>query len=489
MTLSDRIARGVKANLASRLVYVVANGGLMLLLTRYLFDPGSYGLLYFALSVLGVAQLVAGMGIPRAGAKYVTEYLETAPEQVPHVLRKTLLYNGVAIAVVGGGLALVRNPVSEFLNEPSLAPLLLLGVGYVAFSALTVVLRVAFQAFNETEWSAVNQAIESLGRFVFVVAFVALGFEVAGALLGYILGFALATVAGFWTLYHRFYAPLETAERPDPGLSEEILRYSVPLTATRAASVIDDKVDSMMIGALMNPTAVGYYTLAKQISQFTIIPARALGFTISPTLGEQKALDEQDRAARIYERSLENILLLYLPAGTGLIIVADPTVRFIFGPEYSGAVPVLQVFGLYIVVHAVYKITGGGLDYLGLAGIRARAEGIIALSNAGLNLAFIPIFGVVGAAFATLLTTFTYTAVNMYFLHRELGLRIGHLARRIGVIGGISAGMGALVVALLPYVESVITLVGVVLFGGSVWAVLSVVSGLLDVNQVKSFLT
>jgi len=90
-------------------------------------------------------------------------------------------------------------------------------------------------------------------------------------------------------LYYGFYVRYDAADEYEDGLSRRLLEYSVPLTATQSANVIDKQIDIVLVGAFINPAAVAFYTLAKQITEFVLAPAASLGFTISPNFGEQKA--------------------------------------------------------------------------------------------------------------------------------------------------------------------------------------------------------
>lgn len=486
MSLADRLARGVKATFLARSVQLLANAVLLLLLARYLLDPSRYGLLYFALSVLGIASFLARLGLPKATARYVTEYHQTDPGQVPILLRRTLLSLVALVALVGVVLAAGSSPIARLLGEPALAPFLVVGAAYVAGRALTGFLRTVFQGFNRVDLSAALSAIDGVTRAVFAVGFVLAGLGALGALLGYVVGYALAALVGFGALYWLFFRRIEAADRPEEGLTRRVARYSVPTTATEASVILDSKVDTVLVGALLSTTAVGYYTLAAQVAELCIAPAQSLGFTISPALGEQKADDSVDRAARIYETSLEHVLALYVPAGVGIVLVADPVIRTIFGEGYAGAIPALQVFGVFAIVRAVHKVTGGGLDYLGLARIRAIARGGAAVANVGLNLALIPVYGVVGAAVATVVTYSAYTAVNVYYIDRELDLRTGHILRTTVRICGIAGVMALAVALVLPYVSGLPSLLGTVALGGVVAMALSVAAGVLDVGRVRA---
>ncbi len=488
MTLAERVSRGLKATFLAKLSFTVSNAVLILVLTRYLLDPETYGLLYYSLSVLGIFGIVSGLGLPKSTARYVAEYGERDPGQIRFVLRRSALYVGCLAVLVGLAVTGGSDVVARLLDEPRLAPFLLFGVGFLVLRTYYNYLVSVFQGFNRVTWSAVLEGVSGVARLGFAVGFVLLGFGAVGVVMGYVAGFASAVAIGAVVLYVRFYRRHPEDGSPEQGLARRIFEYSLPLTATQAAGVVDKKIDTVLVGVLLNPVAVSYYVVGKQVTDFVAIPATALGFTISPTYGEHKASGETDRAARIYEESLEYVLLLYLPAAVGLVVVAAPTIREVFGPGYLGATPVLQIFSAFIVVNAINKVTSDGLDYLGLARDRAKAKIAMAFANFVLNLLLIPLIGVAGAAIATVITYSAYTLSNVYAIHGELSLRFGWIARVVATNLAISGGMALAVTELLHYASTFAALLAVVAVGAAIWAALAVASGLLDVRRVVELL-
>lgn len=485
MSLTRRIAADFRIILAARVFRMLTQGVLVLLLTRVFLTPSEYGLLFFAISILGVAVIFANLGLGKSAGRYVTSYRESEPGQVPHILRTALTYNIYTIALIGTALLVFSEHIAAYLSEPALAPLLLLGIAYVAGESLMTFTSTAFQGFNSLRWSAAVSIVSNITQILLVVAFLVVGFGTIGALAGYAASYAIAGGLGLIVVY-RLTDQFSTADTPEPGLRRRILEYSIPLTATRCANVLDRRIDVVIVGALMNPVAVGYYVLGKQISSFLMSPATALGFTVAPTYGEQKANGNDKEAGRMYETTLTYTLLLYLPAAVGIVIVAEPTVRYVFGADYLGAVPVIQLLSAFVVLQAVTNISNDALDYLGRARERALVKGGTSAVNLGLNLALIPIFGVVGAAAATVVTYSAYTLINVYLVYAEFPLRIDRLSRTIATITGISLVMAIVVSAVQPHVTSVLWLGGVVVLGGIVWGVLAIGSGLLDVDQIRS---
>ncbi|MFW6320325.1 MAG: flippase [Halohasta sp.] len=489
MSFSDRIARGVKASFAARIIKIGTNALLLVVLTRYLLTTDQYGLLYTVISIVGIASMFATLGLPSSAARYVAEYTETDPSQVPRIIAVSAAF------VVGFGLltavALVvfDDLIAARVGERAIAPLLSVAAVYVIFESLHKYLTGIFQGLNEIPLSAAINATAQIGRLLFVVGLVVAGYEVWGALAGYLLGFVLSSAIGGWLLYTRFYRRLSTDGEMEDGLVRRILEYSVPLTATRGATVIDKKVDTVLVTALGGLTPAAYYSVAKQVADACVSPASSLGYTISPAFGEEKAGDRLERAARLYEYSLEHVLIFYIPATVGLIIVAEPMLRHVFGAEYLGATTVIQVFSLFILANAINKITTDSLDYLGRARIRAIFKGGMAVGNVSLNLLLIPIYGAAGAAMASVITFGAYTALCVYIISTELPLDFERITRPVARVVVISAVMGAGVSLLIPYVSGVVSLAAVVIAGGAIWLTLSAAWGVIDIEQLWSYVT
>ena len=514
--LARRISRGVKATFAASVVDMLANAALIVLLTRVLLTPEEYGTLNFVLAALSVVAILASLGPPKSAGRYVTEFAETRPGLVPTVVRRSFAFIAVLSIVVGLGLVVLGRPVAGLIGQEQLIPFLAIGAVYIVGVAMTQYTRELLRAFNRIEWSGVVRVVMGVGRVTFVVAFVALGFGVSGALAGYVAGYLVAALVGGWLLYARLYRRYDSGEAlrgsedgstdvtdstdatdatdvddPDEdtaGISRRIIEYSVPLTATRGANVLDKRIDMVLVGMFLGPAAVGYYTIAKQVSEFGSIPAQSLGYTISPTVGEQSAKDDRGRARRVYETSLRYVLLLYLPGMVGLVLVADPVVTHIFGTEYGGAAPVVQVMAGFMLVNAVNKVTSDGLDFLGRARERAIVKTAAAVANFLLNLLLIPWIGVIGAAIATVVTYTIYTVANVYIIHTELTLDVEAIGRLLVGVGVITAVMAVVVRALIPMVSGLVSLLLVVGVGVAVWAALATVGGLLDVRRIRAVL-
>ncbi len=484
----EHIVRGFTATLTARAIYMLSSALLMVLLARVFLDPDGYGLLYWTIGILAVVQLAADLGLGKSAARYIAEYGEADPGQIPHVLRRVIGYKLVIVTVVTAGLLVGARPLASLLGEPAAAPFLAAGVLFVAAKSFSVFTEIVFQGSNRLVYSATVRAIGGASRLVFAVAFVVLGFGALGAFLGYVVGYVIAAVFGLTAMFFLVYERHDPAPRIEDGLSRRLLEYSVPLTATRGANVLDKQIDIVLVGIFLNSAAVGFYTLAKQITDFVLAPAESLGFVISPNFGEDKAAGDVEQARALYETALSNAMALYVPAAVGLAIVAEPLVTLVFGADYAAAVPVLQLLAAFVVLQAITNLTSDGLDYLGRARERAIAKGGTSIANFGLNLVLIPAMGVIGAAIATVVTHTIYVAVNLYVVHDELSLRVRRLSIDAARICSISAVMAGTIFVMVPEITTLPLLALAIAVGGVTWALLAVASGLIAIRDVRAVL-
>ena len=481
------LVAGFKAQFLAKLLSAIGSGLLLAALARLL-EPEGYGLFMLALTVFGSFQLISRFGIPASAGRYVAEFEENAPEQIPHIVRFSLLLNLAALGIICLVVFVSYQYIIELLSEPRLSRFLLVGLVFLVLGSVHTYISKILQGFGAIRVEAAMRITEPVGRLIFALGLVVAGFGVLGAYIGYIISSALTILLGAAYLVYRLRELARDGETApmESGLRRRIAEYSIPLVATNSAYVLDNRIDTLLVGALLSPVEVGFYVISDRVVKFVETPMSALGFTISPMFGSEKAAGNIERISRIYEVSLVNTLLLYIPAAAGIILVAEPMVRLVFGAEYVDATVVIQVLGPYIVFKAITKLTDNGLNYLGRARDRAVFRVGTAVLNVVLTVALIPVFGVAGAALATVVTYGIYTAANVYIVSLELDLRPTYLLKQLLFIGLVTGTMSVVVFSLLGYISGWITLLLVVGVGGGVWMVLSVATGLLELRKLLS---
>ena len=483
MSLVEDIKSGFKADLVSQIAKSLSGGILVIVLARLL-SPDEYGLLYLSISIFTFATLLGTVGLGNSAARYITEYKEKDPGQIPHVIETTAGVLVVTLATVTAVLALFSGRIARVMGDPELQMILLAGALFVATGGLVDSSRRVCQGFKKIEWAACIKLVDAILRPIAAIGFVLAGFGAVGAITGYVVSSLSAALLGIAFTYY-LHSTNERGEI-ESGIRRRVAEYAVPIALTHNSDTLLKRVDIILVGVFLTPLAVSYYVVAKQLMTFLKTPANSLGFAITPRYSEQINRGNLETASRLYSEALTSILTFYVPAAVGLVLVAEPTLTLVFGPEYAGGVIVLQILTLYLVAQTVSYITGGGLDYLGRAKYRAYAKAGTAIINVILNILLIPTIGIIGAAISTVSSYAAYVALNVYLLHLELDLNWLVISQRCVKVITVTTIMALSILPFISAISNLLSLIAVVALGGLVWLVATVSVGLIEKQQLRA---
>jgi lipopolysaccharide exporter len=213
-----------------------------------------------------------------------------------------------------------------------------------------------------------------------------------------------------------------------------LVGYSVWTWLLSLAILLRDRSDTLLLGRLTNPTSVGVYTVGAEVA---FLPTSELVEPLcrASFAGFAAANREGVSVTETFLRLLSSAVLVTLPAGLGLSLVAAPLVRLAFGPEWDAAVPVLQILGLAGIMSVFGQIS---LHLMSAHNLLGRLTAV-ALAGAAfrivLLLLLIPGFGVAGAACATAIGICieqgVTTVMAMHMLRVRFVTFVSHIVRPV----------------------------------------------------------
>jgi O-antigen/teichoic acid export membrane protein len=198
-----------------------------------------------------------------------------------------------------------------------------------------------------------------------------------------------------------------------------------------AAATINNSTDLVMLGALTDAEQTGVYGLAVRFALVTSLPVLAVTSGLSHEVSRLFNRDRIDDLGML-ARGAGRLVVALTSAMAVAISLVTPVIGALFGPEFAAAsIPIL------ILVWARVLETLAGQPSMVLintrfAGLGAICISAVAVLNIGLNLALIPLFGVVGAASATALAQLTQALVMLHVTRRKLGFATAPFARATG---------------------------------------------------------
>ena len=360
---------------------------------RYL-GPSDFGLLNFAIAFVALFSFLADLGLQAI----VIRELVRRPEDRLQIVASALVLRlvGAVVAVAAAMLAiLVFRP-----QEPQ---------------AHSVVLIIALGLIAQA-WDVIDYDYQSrMYPVPIVVARVSSLFVFSALKIGLILGgaglvaFAWATAGElalsavlFWILFRRQAGGVRlSAVRRAEVL--QLLDHSWPLAIASLSVLIYMRIDQVMLGQMLDDHAVGIFSAAVRISESWYFVPMALLAAVSPALTAAYESSEEEYRSK----TLVSIrLIVWVGVGLALAITvfSKPLIAVLFGPEYAQARDVLAVHAWAGVFASLGVASGPWFVNAGLTRLRMIYTITGAVANIGMNLYAIPRFGVVGAAFATLVS-------------------------------------------------------------------------------------
>ena len=191
--------------------------------------------------------------------------------------------------------------------------------------------------------------------------------------------------------------------RWDISRAKSLLHDSWPLILSGVAIGVYMRIDQLMLGEMLGNHAVGVYSAATRISEVWYFIPVAVVSSVFPSIIEAKQVSDQlyyERIAKLFRLMSLMALSIVIP----LTFLSEFVIRILYGNSYSGAGTVLAVHIWAAVFVFLGVAQGPWILNEGLMKLSLQRTVIGAAANVVLNIVLIPMYGVNGAAIATLIS-------------------------------------------------------------------------------------
>ena len=425
------IAKNATVLMASQLV----TWGLTLILTifvpRYL-GAENVGKLNFANSMWAIVAVFVTFGMDTL----LTKEIARIPARAVSLFGNTVILRG-GLQVLGF-LALA---FYMWLFRNRYAPETTYVVFLVGFSSLVWQFigasQAVLQGLERMEYiSIANVAGKAVNTLVCIAALLA-GFSVymvaVVAAIAALVTFSIELVA-----QKRLTGSLKLRfERPEAG---RMMRASFPYFLSSVFLVIYMQVDIVIISLLVDERAVGWYGAADQLfGTFLFIPTVFIT-AVFPALSRMYETSA-DSLPKLMRKSWDLLILIAIPIGLGLLVIAGPLVVLLFGPEFAPSGPILALMGIVLILTYQNILLGRFL----IATDRQRSWTIVmataAIASVPLDFLLVPWCqrqfgnGAIGGALSFIVTELVMNIVGVWLLPRG---SLGRSNVRVAVSGLIA---------------------------------------------------
>ncbi len=425
-------------------------------------DTGGY---FLALSLITLSQVVADAGL----SSVVTRSVASEKEHAIDTVRRAI---GVKVPALflACVAAIVASHVLGYDAQTRL--LVLLALPILLADSISILCYATLRGLHTLAYESIGLF---LGQFTtLVVGGIALAMFPDTRVL--ILALLCGSVTNFLLSIHQISKRLGWgAFKPDfrAASFKTTLRESAPFLLAAVFVKLYSSLDVQFLYHYLGQAAVGVYGVAYKFTYaFQFIPL-AFSAALFPQLSKLIGEDKRGEAALILERAFRYMLIIGTPLAFGLAAVAGPAI-LLAGEEYAAGAAVLAILPLALIPSFLDIPVGSVLNAGHRQGVKTALFGLTLVVNLILNAVLVPRFGMMGAAYASIVSLYVLFLSGFSFVPKILPTfrpsRLWHIALPALVSGGVMYVTVRALIAAVDFSPSQELLLAVPV-GGIVFAV------------------
>lgn len=451
------IARNTLWGMAAQLALKGANFIFSVLVVRTL-GGEAFGQYWIVMAWAGLFSVIGDLGI----TQYLTREIARNPGRSEDLFWDTvslrLVLAVISTVVTVGGAVLL----TDYSHDIILGILVFCGTYF--FQILLAPLTSVLVGRERIDISSALTVIMQVLWMIFAGLFLYLGFNFLWLFVAGILNMPIVTALAYWFVRRNKLGPPRF--QVNPAMWWSVVRAGLPFGFTQIALSFAFRVDTIVLSNFVSEYEVGLYNVAYNLVLTLVSLTASFGAAVMPTLAQEHARDPASILPWYYS-SVKMLLFIGLPIAVGGTLLAQPIIHFLYQPEIAPAAIVLAILVWDIPFVMYHSFCGQIANSTVREGAAARIYISLGFINLALNLIMVPRIGVVGSAFATVLTDAAGAALY-YFLYRHaFGAGLGF--RRLLRLAGAAALMGGVILLLNQAHFLLVIPIGAVVYLALVW--------------------
>ncbi len=392
--------------LVEKVVYLLISLAVTVALARYL-QPSQFGNLNYLLALIALFTPLMTAGLN----SIVSREVLLRPDDVDQILGSSLFLRFCAAVLV---IATVVTASSYYLTGANKVFFAVLMMASIASSAQVV--DFWLQAKLANRYSVILR-LTMLVCFSLLRLF-AICYAADFATFVYLIATELViTGLLYLVIYQRLSGSL-LALRANRSEIKRLWKDSRWLLMSGIAAIVYLKVDQVMLGLMLDKYAVGVYAAAARVSEVWYFIPAAIVTSFFPKLVSVKQTDT--KLYRVEIQRLNDILFtLAVTIAIVVSIIGDELVVWLFGSAYSDSAEIVLVHIWGAVFVFMRELFSKWLLAESFFTLSLLTQGLGAIANVGLNYFLIPIYGPLGAAYATVIS-YSVAGYLVLLIHPKL---------------------------------------------------------------------
>lgn len=394
------------------------------ILTRNL-SVAEYGIVGLIFSSLTLFIALGKMGVQHAVVRYYAQVKHANTHYSMLQLNSTVSVIFFTQATITTSLWLVSGVfllpnVMQYENLPELFAL----AASIVFIRLMGSSAINFlRAQQRSGDVAVSQSISRCLNLIFVLTLLAFSSLSPSSVITCLL---IAEVFGVGYAFYCYSPSFNFSSRAVPGsLVKAMLVYGFPLMILESLELALRLSDRYMIESMLGSGALGQYSASYNITGYIdLIVIVAMAQALKPAYMNLWEAEGKEATQAFLSKFFRVYLILGIPFVAIFAATAPHLLRLLAGERYAPGTVIIPYLAINHLLVGAMQILAAGLFIFKDTKVLVTWSAIATVVNILLNLIFIPIYGIVGAAIVTLLSFAVYTVGVAYLAFRNVSFPI-----------------------------------------------------------------
>lgn len=404
---NKEIATGSIFSFFFKMTGIATTYSFTLIVTRF-YGADVLGIFSISFTLLMLIAMLSKMGLDTAALRFIVQYNSIKnKEQIETVYwrswQRIFIYSFIAsitLYLLGPIIAKYIFKKTEIISSLKIISLVIVPMALSSLNqeSLRAIKKIGYYSFFLTQsvfmFSAPLLLFICMGRHdsnkTAPIIAVSLGI-VCTWILSQIVWYVHSESVGFWSA-RKIKSDIST---------EELLKVARPLLLANSMNFFMQWTDTLALGFFCSAESLGIYTTSVKIANFANIPYMVINSLAAPMIVEGYAVERRDGLRNLLKK-LTCLMSFGAILCGGVLFLARYKALELFGSQFVVGVTALEILLLAKIGQAVAGPVALVMQMTGQERLFQQIMFLVVVTNIALNIVLVPLYGINGAAYATM---------------------------------------------------------------------------------------
>lgn len=385
----------IAANTLFLILSSILNVGISIFTTSIIaknIGPELYGRYTFGLTYILFFSVLSNFGLESLFIR------ETARDNKNIDLINDIFHLKIMLAIFTMGVIIFSVHILGY-PQATVKVIYILSIGLL-FQILSESLLSVYRAIEKMYITAIFSILLRVISAVIIVIAIYSGIGFIGIVSAFSVAFFL-TFGIILLFFYRDFKVLNLSIKPHRWIS--LIKQGIPFFISALLTMFYYKINVLMLSKMVEEREMGFYMASLNLMENLFFLHIAFNTSIFPAYSRIFG-NSADALKKIYEKTTKYLIILTVAVLIGTILVGGRIIQLIYGDEFIPAIPALNVL-IFFWALAFFSQTQSSLLFsIQKEMSQVKIMGVACIINIVLNLILIKRYGVIGAAYSSVIT-------------------------------------------------------------------------------------